>query len=96
MKNKRIDDIKKNSVRILKKHGVKRAAIFGSVARGEASRKSDIDFLIEFKGKKSLLDLVGLKLELQESLGRDVDILTYKSIHPLLKEKILAEQEVIL
>ncbi|HEC87084.1 MAG TPA: hypothetical protein ENI49_04370 [Thermoplasmatales archaeon] len=59
-------------------------------------KESDIDLLIEFEGKKSLLDLVELKLELQESLRRDVDVLTYKSLHPLLKEKILSKQEEIL
>jgi len=51
---------------------------------------------IEFEGRKSLLDLAGLKLDLQELLRRRVDVLTYKSLHPLLKERILSEQEVIL
>lgn len=73
-----------------------KAALFGSMVRGEATEDSDIDLLIEFKGRKSLLDLAGLKLELQELLGRKVDVITYKSIHPLLKERILSEQEVIL
>ena len=56
----------------------------------------DIDILIEFKGKKSLLDLAGLKIELEEKLKRKVDVLTYDSLHPLLKEHILAEQVEIL
>lgn len=75
---------------------MKKAALFGSVARGEATEESDIDLLIEFEGRKSLLDLAGLKLELQELLRRRVDLLTYKSLHPLLKERILSEQEEIL
>ncbi|OYT66952.1 hypothetical protein B6V00_02395, partial [ANME-1 cluster archaeon ex4572_4] len=79
-----------------RKYGVKKAALFGSVARGEATEESDIDLLIEFEGRKSLLDLAGLKLELQELLRRRVDLLTYKSLHPLLKERILSEQEEIL
>lgn len=87
--------IKKNSVPILKKHGVKRAAIFGSVARGEANKKSDVDFLIEFEGRKTLLDLVGLQQELEEVLKRHVDVVTYRSLHPLLKDRILREQRVI-
>ncbi|MCK4810089.1 MAG: nucleotidyltransferase family protein [Candidatus Omnitrophica bacterium] len=91
-----IDEIKKVFHKILKKHNVKKAALFGSVVRNEITKESDIDLLIEFGEKKSLLDLVGLKLELQELLGRKVDIVTYASLHPLLKEKILEEQEIIL
>lgn len=96
MKNEQIDEIKKILVEVLKKNRVKRAALFGSIVRGEATEESDIDLLIEFEGRKSLLDLVGLKLELQELLRRKVDVLTYGSLHPLLKERILSEQEVIL
>ena len=81
---------------MLEKYGVKRAALFGSIVRGEATQESDIDLLIKFEGRKSLLDLAGLKLELEDLLRRKVDVLTYKSLHPLLKEKILSEQEVIL
>lgn len=96
MNRDQIEEIKDTLIKLLKKYGVKRAALFGSIVRGEATKGSDIDLLIEFEGRKSLLDLVGLKLELQELLGREVDIITYKSIHPLLKERILNEQEVIL
>jgi hypothetical protein len=78
--------------KILKKNDVKRAALFGSFARGDARDTSDIDLVIEFRGKKSLFDLVGLKIELEESIHRNVDIMTYKSLHPLLKSKILKEQ----
>jgi hypothetical protein len=96
MNREQIEEIKDTIIEVLKKYGVKRAAFFGSIVRGEATEGSDIDLLVEFEGKKSLLDLVGLKLELQELLGREVDVITYKSIHPLLKERILGEQEVIL
>ena len=58
--------IKKKVVPILKKHEIKRASIFGSFARGDAKIRSDVDFLIEYKGKnKSLFDLVDLKTILQ-------------------------------
>ena len=96
MNGDQIEEIKNVLIEVLKKYGVKRAALFGSIARGEATKCSDIDLLIEFEGRKSLLDLVGLKLELQELLGRKVDVITYKSIHPLLKERILNEQKVII
>lgn len=81
---------------ILKKHDVEKAALFGSFVRGEQSTKSDIDLLVEFKGEKSLLDLVGLKQELEDKFKRKVDVLTYGSLHPLLRERILREQKVIL
>jgi predicted nucleotidyltransferase len=96
MKEYQIEEIKKTLIEVLREHGVKKAALFGSIVRGEATEESDIDLLIEFEGRKSLLDLAGLKLELQELLRRRVDVLTYKSLHPLLKERILSEQEVIL
>jgi len=91
-----IREIKRLFRGVLKKYGVKKAALFGSVIRGEDTDKSDIDLLIEFEGEKSLLDLVGLKLDLEELVGKKVDVITYKSIHPLLREKILSKQERIL
>ncbi|MFS8563350.1 MAG: nucleotidyltransferase family protein [Rhabdochlamydiaceae bacterium] len=89
--------IKKKAVPILKRHAVKRASIFGSFARGCAKPTSDIDFLIEYKGTdKSLFDLVDLKSDLEKSLHRKVDLVTYKSIYWGLRKRILAEQVVIL
>ena len=94
--NEQIIEIKEKILNALKQNDVKRASLFGSVVRGELTDESDIDILVEFNGRKSLLDLVGLKLELEEMLKRKVDILTYNSLHPLLKDRILREQEVIL
>jgi len=91
-----IEDIKYKIIPILRRYDVKRAALFGSFVRGEQREDSDIDILVEFKDGKSLLDLVGLKIELEEALGRKVDVLTYNSLHPLLRDKILQEQKVIL
>jgi len=94
--NTSIQKIKKKVISILQRRNVKRAAIFGSFARGEAKKSSDIDILVEFEGEKSLLDLIGLEIELEKILKRKVDILTYDSIHPLLKNIILKEEKVIL
>ena len=94
--DEQIIEIREKILYALKQNDVKRASLFGSVVRGELTDESDIDILVEFKGRKSLLDLVGLKLELEEMLKRKVDILTYNSLHPLLKDRILHEQEVIL
>lgn len=93
---KYFEEIKDKIVPLLKRHDVVHAAIFGSFVRGEAKKDSDIDFLIEFKGEKSLLDLAALKIELEDLLGREVDIVEYSTIHPLLKERILKEQVIML
>ena len=90
MKNHLLEKIAKKILPILKKNGVAKAGIFGSVARGEQKKGSDIDILVEFDG--SLLDLVRLERELQEKLGRKVDLLTYNSISPYLKERILKDE----
>lgn len=94
--NEQATQIKNTILNALRQNDVSRASLFGSVVRGELTEDSDIDILVEFKGKKSLLDLVGLKQELEEILKRKVDVLTYNSLHPLLKDRILREQEVIL
>jgi len=92
-----VTSIKKRSLPILRRHAVKRAAIFGSFARGDAKASSDVDFLIEYKVKnKSLFDLVDLQSELEDTLGRKVEIITYSSIYWRLRKQILAEQVVIL
>jgi len=83
-------------VSILKRYDVKRASFFGSFARGEAKKDSDIDILVEFRGNKSLLDLVKLEMELEKVLKKKVDIITYNSIHPLLKDIISKDEKVIL
>ena len=92
----KLEEIKVKMMPVLRRYDVRKAAIFGSFVKGEEREDSDIDILVEFKGEKSLLDLAGLKIELQEILKRKVDVLTYNSLHPLLKDKILQEQKVIL
>jgi len=91
-----LEEIRNKIIPVLQRHDVKRAGIFGSFVREEQKEDSDIDILVEFKGDKSLLDLAGLKIELEEVLRRKVDVLTYNSLHPLLKDRILQEQKVIL
>ena len=91
-----IKQIAKIAVPLLKKNDVVKAGIFGSYARGEMRKKSDIDFLIKIKGKKSLLDVVGIQLDLQKILGKKVDLVEYQEIHPSLKKQILDEEVRIL
>jgi predicted nucleotidyltransferase len=90
IKSQKLRQIAKLAIPILKRNGVVKAGIFGSYARGEAKKRSDIDMLIKFKG--SLLDLVRIERVLKTKLGKKVDLLTYKSISPYLKEQILNEE----
>jgi len=81
--------------RILKKNKVKRAGIFGSFARGEHKKNSDIDILIE-PPKGIGFEFMGIQFELEDKLGKKVDLITYKGISPYLKDKILKEEVRIL
>lgn len=94
--NRNVEQIKNKILPTLKDAGVSRSSIFGSIVRGEAAEDSDVDILVEFPKGKTLLDLVGLELELKNVLKRDVDLLTYRSISPYLKDIILREQVRIL
>ncbi|MEK6845147.1 MAG: nucleotidyltransferase domain-containing protein [Nanoarchaeota archaeon] len=95
-KNNEINCIKKIIVPILKKNDVVQAGIFGSYAHGKQKKKSDVDILIQYNKSKSLFDLVRLEAELEKKLKKKVDLLTYKSIHPLIKERVLNEEVRIL
>jgi predicted nucleotidyltransferase len=96
MNLEKIDEIKRKILSILKRYNVKRAGIFGSIARGEENEESDIDILVEIIGRISLLDFAGLKLELEEALGQRVDLGEYSTIKPIIKEQILSEEVSIL
>lgn len=87
-----IDQIREKILPILKEEGVLKAALFGSVVRGDATSKSDIDILVDLPRGKSLFDLAGLQIKLGEVLKREVDVVTYNSIHPSLKDSILKDQ----
>lgn len=84
--------LKKKIAPVLKTYRVKRAGVFGSTARGESKAKSDIDLLVELGPKTSLLDFVRLKLQLEQTLGRRVDLVEYQALRPRLKTRILKEQ----
>jgi uncharacterized protein len=69
--------------------------VFGSTVRGEAGKDSDIDLLVRFSKRKSLLAVVRLERELSEALGRKVDLLTEGALSPYLRERILNEMRVV-
>jgi len=82
--------------RILQKKGVTKAAIFGSHARGEQKKGSDIDLLVKLPKKMTLFGMGGLKVDLEETVGKKIDLVEYHLIHPSLKDEILKEQIPIL
>jgi uncharacterized protein len=94
------DSFKKNLVpeivKILTKNGAARAGVFGSYARGEETEGSDIDILVEFKERKNLFDLVGLEQDMKKKLGSKVDLVTYKSLSPYMRDDILRQEVPIL
>ena len=70
-------------------------AVFGSSVRADADAGSDVDLLVRFYKRKSLLDLVRIERELSETVSRKVDLLTEASISPYLKERIHSEMAVL-
>src|SRR5689334_12234311 len=96
VKKLKLEKIKEQVLPVLKKADVTKAALFGSYVRGDNTKKSDIDILVDLPRGKTLLDLVGLEQDLQEILHKKVDVVTYNGIHPLLKDHILRYQYPIL
>jgi uncharacterized protein len=90
-----IDDKKEQILALAAKYGAFNVRIFGSVARGTADSESDIDFLVDMEKERSLFDLGGLLIELQQLLNRKVDVVTEKGLHWYIKEKVLSEAKKI-
>ena len=80
---------------IARAHGLVNVRVFGSVARGEDTPNSDIDFLVDLETGRSLLDIGGALIQLEQLLDRKVDIVTERGLHWYLREKILKEAQAI-
>ena len=78
-------------LRVAALHGARNVRVFGSLAMGEASPDSDIDILVDLEPKRSLLDLSGLLLDLQDLLGCKVDVVTERSLHWYIRDRVLQE-----
>ena len=78
-------------ISIAARHGAKNIRVFGSIARGEASETSDVDFLIDLEPGRTLFDLIGFLQDLEEFLGKKVDVVTEDSIYWLLRRRIVKE-----
>jgi uncharacterized protein len=77
-------------LRLGEKHRARNIRVFGSVARGENREESDVDFLVEFDKGCTLFDLIGLRLDLKDLLGVEVDVVTPNSLR-YLRDRVLAE-----
>lgn len=86
-------DNREEILRIASAHGARDVRVFGSFARGENDRDSDVDFLVEMEAGRSLLDLGGLQMELGELLGCKVDVVTESGLYWLLRRRILKEAQ---
>jgi hypothetical protein len=73
------------------RHGARNVRVFGSLARGEGREDSDLDLLVTLGEGRSLLDLVGLKQDLEDLVHRSVDVVTEKALSPYLRERVLSE-----
>ena len=69
--------------------------LYGSVARNEADIDSDIDIMIDFEETKSLMKIGGIQYDLEEMLGRPVDLVSRKNIKPSIKKNILNDVKVL-
>jgi hypothetical protein len=76
---------------VARRHGATRLRVFGSWARSAADETSDLDVLADFEPGRSLLDLIGLKQDLEDLLGCKVDVVTEDSLSPYLREQILRQ-----
>jgi predicted nucleotidyltransferase len=82
-------------IEICRQNDVVRVGVFGSMARGEATEQSDVDLIVEFSKRKSLLALVALERKISAAIGRKVDLLTEAALSPYLRDRILREMKVI-
>lgn len=89
-----ISDLRQRRSEILeiaRARGASRVRVFGSVARGDATESSDIDFLVDLEAGRSLFDLGGLLMDLRDLLGRDVDVATEAGLRPRVAQRVLSD-----
>ncbi len=90
-----VQTLKKQIVPTLKRGGAVKIAIFGSFASGKEKKTSDVDVLVKFSKDVGLFALSGMKIKLENKVGRKVDLLTYEGINPRLRNIIIKGQKVI-
>ncbi len=91
----KIEEVQEKITPILKKYDIARAAVFGSVARDEAKKGSDVDLLIELGVPMGMLKYMEMLHKMEECLGTSVDVVTEKSVNQFLKPYIIKDLRVI-
>lgn len=90
----KIEELKERREQILgiaERHGARRVQVFGSLARGKSGKDSDVDFLIELKPGKTLLDIIAMKQDLEDLLQCKVDVVTQNAVSPYIRDEIVAQ-----
>ncbi len=90
--NKNIHQIREEILPVLHKYGINYASIVGSVARGESTDDSDLDIVVEISREISLLTFSRIKIELEETLNRKVDLIERSAIKPSLRKYLLKDE----
>ena len=78
-------------LQLAREHGARSVRVFGSVARGVDQPDSDLDLLVDMEPGRSLIDQIALKQDLEDLLGREVDVVTQAALHPRVRERVLQE-----
>lgn len=85
---------KEKIVEICRRNDIEFCAVFGSFARGDATDESDIDLLVRFSRPKGI-DWLDAAFEIEDTLGKKVDLVTESSLHPLIRESVLADLQIL-
>jgi uncharacterized protein len=91
MSNSLLKKYRAEILQLALRHGAQEVRVFGSLARGEGNESSDLDLLVTLGEGRSLLDLVGLKQDLEDLVHRPVDVVTERALSPYMRERVLSE-----
>jgi predicted nucleotidyltransferase len=91
MRSQLVEKHREKILELAARHGASNVRVFGSLARGEGSESSDLDLLVTLEEQRSLLDLVGLKQDIEDLLHRPVDVMTEPALSPYIRDRVLAE-----
>ena len=91
MSNSLLQKYRAEILDLARRHGARNVRVFGSLARGEDNGDSDLDLLVTLEEGRSLLDLVGLKQDLEDLVHRPVDVVTERALSPYLRDRVLSE-----
>lgn len=86
-----IGDKREAILALAAKYGASNVRVFGSVADGKAGEASDVDFLVDMEPERSLFDLGGLLMDLQDLLGRKVDVVTEAGLHWYIRDRVIQQ-----